>query len=119
MDAATSFDNLPQAVKLLHQTLEVIVAKIDTISAQNQSLENTLVGVDEASKFLGISKGAIYSKVCRNVIPYYKSGGKLYFSKQELLQEIFSHRYPKPSASDPSQPQYLKSNRHPDTNIKI
>jgi excisionase family DNA binding protein len=119
MDAATSFDNLPQAVKLLHQQLEVIVAKIDTISAQNQNPENTLIGVDEASKFLGISKGAIYSKVCRNVIPYYKSGGKLYFSKQELLQEIFSHRYPKPPTPGTPQSPYLKSNRYPDTNIKI
>jgi excisionase family DNA binding protein len=107
MDTATSFDNLPHEVRLLHQKLEAISAKIDTIAAQSHNLNDSLVGVDEAAKFLGISKGGIYSKVYRNLIPYYKSGGKLYFSKQEILQEIFSHRYPKTPPSSKNRPTYL------------
>ena len=96
MDPQVSFDNLPQAVKLLHQKLEVVVSKLDNIASQNsKQKEHTFIGVDEASALLGISKASIYSKVYHNVIPYYKSGGKLYFSKQELLQEILSRRYPK------------------------
>ncbi|TCD47198.1 DNA-binding protein [Chlorobium sp. N1] len=102
MNTASSFDNLPQEVRLLHQKLEVIAAKIDTITSQAQKPDDTLIGVDEAAKLLGISKGGIYSKVYRNIIPYYKSGGKLYFSKQELLQEIFAHRYPKPASPSSS-----------------
>jgi excisionase family DNA binding protein len=116
MEPATSFDNLPQAVRLLHQKLEVIAAKIDTIASQNNLSEQNLIGVDEASKLLGISKGAIYSKVCRNLIPYYKSGGKLYFSKQELLEKIFAHRYPKP---DPPMPYFHSNDRIPEANIEI
>jgi len=116
MNAANSFDNLPQAVWLLHHKLELIAAKIDTISTQNDSSEKNLIGVDEASKLLGISKGALYSKVCRNLIPYYKSGGKLYFSKQELLQEIFSHRYPKP---DPPLLQLKTNGQSKETSLKI
>lgn len=108
MEPATSFENLPQAVQLLQQKLEVIAAKIDTIAAQTHHADHNLIGVDEAAKLLGISKGAIYSKVCRNLIPYYKSGGKLYFSKKEILQEIYSHRYPKPEPPLP----YFKSNGH-------
>jgi excisionase family DNA binding protein len=116
MEPATSFDNLPQAVRLLHQKLEVIAAKIDTIASQNNLSEQNLIGVDEASKLLGISKGAIYSKVCRNLIPYYKSGGKLYFSKQELLEKIFAHRYPKP---DPPVPYFTSNDRSAEANIEI
>lgn len=112
MDTAASFDNLPQEVRLLHQKLEAIAAKLDTITTQNQSLNDTLIGVDEAAKFLGISKGSIYSKVYRNLIPYYKSGGKLYFSKQELVQEIFSHRHPKPASQGNSEQPLLNSTRH-------
>ena len=73
MNAANSFDNLPQAVWLLHQKLELIAAKIDTISTQNDSSEKNLIGVDEASKLLGISKGALYSKVCRGRAPVYQT----------------------------------------------
>lgn len=116
MEPATSFDNLPQAVRLLHQKLEVIAAKIDTIASQKNLSEQNLIGVDEASRLLGISKGAIYSKVCRNLIPYYKSGGKLYFSKQELLEKIFAHRYPKP---DPPLPYFENNGRATESNIEI
>jgi len=107
MDAGASFDKLPQEVRLLHLKLEAIDAKLDSIAAQNQKMSNSLIGVDEAAKFLGISKGGIYSKVYRNLIPYYKSGGKLYFSKQEILQEIFSHRYPKAPYKASNRPHYL------------
>lgn len=107
MGTAASFDKLPQEVMLLHQKLEAIDAKLDSIAAQNQSLSDSLIGVDEAAKFLGVTKGGIYSKVYRNLIPYYKSGGKLYFSKQEILQEIFSHRYPKTPQPSKNRPPYL------------
>ena len=35
MSPQVSFDNLPQAVKLLHQKLEVVVSKLDNIASQN------------------------------------------------------------------------------------
>jgi excisionase family DNA binding protein len=119
MNTDASPDNLPQEVRLLRQKLEVIDAKLDTITFQNQNLNDSLIGVDDAAKLLGISRGAIYSKVYRHLIPYYKSGGKLYFSKQEILQEIFSHRYPK-NASPSAVPQpYLNgSTAIFDTHIK-
>jgi excisionase family DNA binding protein len=120
MDTSASLDNLPQEVRLLRQKLEVIDAKLDTITIQNQTLNDSLIGVDEAAKFLGISRGAIYSKVYRHLIPYYKSGGKLYFSKQEILQEIFSHRYPKHASHGAAPQPYLNGSKAIlDAHIKI
>ncbi|WP_205632813.1 helix-turn-helix domain-containing protein [Chlorobaculum limnaeum] len=120
MNTAASHDNLPQEVRLLRQKLEVIDAKLDTITFQNQHLNDSLIGVDDAAKLLGITRGAIYSKVYRHLIPYYKSGGKLYFSKQEILQEIFSHRYPKNgSHGSVPQPSMNGSKAVFDTRIKI
>jgi excisionase family DNA binding protein len=107
MDNAASFDNLPHEVRLLRQKLDSMDEKLDSIASRNQSLNDSLIGVDEAAKFLGVTKGGIYSKVYRNLIPYYKSGGKLYFSKQEILQEIFSHRYPKTHQPSKNRPLYL------------
>jgi len=111
MDPQLSFDTLPQAVKLLHQKIELLVSKVDTIAEQTSGQTNkTILGVDEAAKLLGISKAGIYSKVYKNLIPYYKTGGKLYFLKEELLQEIISHRYPKPEQHHTARQTYLQRN---------
>lgn len=75
MNTASSFDSLPQEVRLLHKKLEVIAAKIDTMTSQAQKPDDTLIGVDEAAKLLGVSKGGIYSKVYRNIIPYLQVRG--------------------------------------------
>ena len=91
-----TFDTLPQAVMSLHEKLDDIGNKIESLSKQQAfSLsDDTPIGVDEAARLLQLSKAAIYAKVFRNRIPYYKSGGKLYFSKTELIGEIHSGRRP-------------------------
>lgn len=67
-----------------------------TISAVNELLELILqddnlnaifkpfLDLEEACQYLGISKPTLYSKTSKNLIPYYKDGKKLYFSKKEL-----------------------------------
>jgi len=109
-----TFDTLPQAVMSLHEKLDDIGNKIESLSKQQAfSLsDDTPIGVDEAAKLLQLSKAAIYAKVYRNRIPYYKAGGKLYFSKIELIGEIHSGRRPaqqeqKTEDSSPVFPQVL------------
>ena len=109
-----TFDTLPQAVMSLHEKLDDIGNKIESLSKQQAfSLsDDTPIGVDEAARLLQLSKAAIYAKVYRNRIPYYKAGGKLYFSKTELIGEIHSGRRPaqheqKTEESSPVFPQVL------------
>lgn len=43
------------------------------------------IGVDEASKHLGLSRTYLYSLVHKGILPFYKPNGKkIYFNKLEL-----------------------------------
>jgi excisionase family DNA binding protein len=96
MNAQVTYDNLPQAVMSLHEKLDVIGSRIENLSRKHVfgSQNDPPIDVEEAAKLLKVSKAGIYSKVSRNAIPYYKIGGKLYFSRSELLDEIQSARHP-------------------------
>lgn len=96
MNAQVTYDNLPQAVMSLHEKLDVIGSRIENLSRKHVfgSQNDPPIDVEEAAKLLKVSKAGIYSKVSRNAIPYYKIGGKLYFSRTELLDEIQSARHP-------------------------
>ena len=96
MNAHVTYDNLPQAVMSLHEKLDVIGSRIEKLSRkQIFGTENDPpLDVDEAAKLLKVTKAGIYSKVSLNAIPFYKIGGKLYFSRSELLDEIQSARHP-------------------------
>lgn len=47
-----------------------------------------LLNIDEAARFLNISKHTVYKKVSDSKIPYCKQGKRLYFSKKDLMQWI-------------------------------
>lgn len=55
----------------------------------NQEKENDLLTIYEASKLLNLSKATLYSKHSKREIPdVYKQGGRLYFSRESLINWI-------------------------------
>lgn len=83
-----TFDSLPQVVHDLN-------SKIDNISMLLQSAKpadkkNDLLNIQEAAKFLNLSKSTLYNKVNKRELPVMKKGKRLYFSKVELLSYIKS-----------------------------
>ena len=47
----------------------------------------------EACKYLNVSKSYLYKCTHKNLIPYYKPGGKkIFFSKKDLNEWIFKYR---------------------------
>ena len=47
----------------------------------------------EACKYLNVSKSYLYKCTHKNLIPYYKPGGKkIFFSKKDLNDWIFKYR---------------------------
>ncbi|HCY75959.1 MAG TPA: hypothetical protein DHV28_08550 [Ignavibacteriales bacterium] len=50
--------------------------------------ESDVLGVDEASKYLKLSKPTIYKLTMDREIPHYKLGKRLYFRKEEIDQWI-------------------------------
>lgn len=51
----------------------------------SEDKEDNLLNVKEAAAFLDESVATLYGRTCRNQIPFYKRGKKLYFKKAELL----------------------------------
>jgi excisionase family DNA binding protein len=84
-----TFDNMPKAVSRLLQDVEVIknlllnnptYTKIEPVLP----LEKDLLTVEDVSRKLGITKGAVYNLTHLRQIPYYKRGGRIYFYANEL-----------------------------------
>jgi len=58
--------------------------------------EEVLLNIDDCAKFLGISRNSLYSKTCKNLIPYYKFGKRILFDKHELYCWITNNYRVKP-----------------------
>jgi len=73
---------------------------MDNILKQLQELKDltllgvkTVLNVEEAAQFTGLSKSHLYKLCHRKAIPYYKNGGKMsFFCKKELTDWLLKHR---------------------------
>jgi len=73
---------------------------LSKIEKQLNRIENILteqmdkpLSFQEACIYLNVSKSYLYKCTCRNLIPYYKPGGKkIFFSKKDLEKWIFRNR---------------------------
>jgi len=55
--------------------------------------QRKFMNVEEASRYLGVSKSCLYKKMSNREIPYYKPGGKTSFFKPEDLDNwVFQNR---------------------------
>ena len=89
MEQVLTFDQLPTAVKML--TKEVSELKRLLIEKQEQPTTEQpeqLLTVQEAAQFLNLRVPTIYSKVCKNELPFMKRGKRLYFSNIELMEHL-------------------------------
>ena len=74
----------------INQILSSIDKKIDDLKKSQMEItgekdSTRLMTITEASKFLNLSKSAIYSKTSKRMIPFVKKGKRLYFVKSDLL----------------------------------
>lgn len=85
-----SFNNLPKAIHDIRVKIDNLSKQLEEIKKQHQSVkqEKDLLTVNEAAKLLDLSPYTIYSKKCREGMPYIKRNKRLYFSKKELLQYL-------------------------------
>ena len=86
-----TFEQLPQAVSLLHDKLNNIELLLR--EGNNQpSPADELLSISEAARFLNLSVPTLYGKVSRKEIPVNKQGKRLYFYKSELAAWIKAGR---------------------------
>ncbi len=85
---------------------ESITSELDALKKENETLRHRLevvenavctakevLTLEEAALFLGMKKSAIYKMTHKQVIPFYRPGGKMvYFEKSELLAWLRQNR---------------------------
>lgn len=83
-----------QNLKLEEQNLRL--ARIEKMLAGRyaamQAEENDILRPEAAAKFIDLALPTLYTKTSRGEIPHMKKGGRLYFSKKELLEYIQAGR---------------------------
>ena len=73
-------------------TLQDIAARLDTLTAAVLSFK-TVLTIDEAAAYTGISVSSIYKLTSTQGIPHYKPRGKmLYFNRAELDSWLLQRR---------------------------
>jgi excisionase family DNA binding protein len=70
--------------------LNKILEHLYTLSMQLVESKKPFLDIQEASKYLSVTKNTIYSWTSKNKIPHYKSGRKIYFSIDELNNWILN-----------------------------
>lgn len=77
---------MPEALYKLFGEVQLLKSLVIEGSS-NESLDK-LFSIDETSDFLHLKKQTIYSYVSRGIIPHSKRAGRLYFSKNDLIEWI-------------------------------
>ncbi len=68
--------------------LKQLVKQLLTQQPVLQTDRDEIGSVRLAMHVTGLSKQTVYTKACKNQIPHFKKGGRLYFSKKALLDWI-------------------------------
>lgn len=76
--------------------MSILLQKLDSIHhlMEEQVVnQKKILNLEEASKFLGISKSDLYKRTSSNAIPFFKPSGKLiYFLREDLENWMLSNR---------------------------
>jgi excisionase family DNA binding protein len=83
-----TWDNLPKSISSLFDEVKQIKSLI--LDSSTGQPGDQLLTIQEASTFLHVQKQTLYSYVSKGFIPYNKRAGRLYFSKNDLIEWVKS-----------------------------
>jgi len=83
-----SFENLPKAVAPLVNELAELKSLVEKGQTPIVPLKRVPIDIEEACRIIGKAKPTVYALVRKRMIPCYRSGKKLYFFEEELLEWI-------------------------------
>jgi excisionase family DNA binding protein len=88
MENQFNFESLPRAISLLYDEVKQIKSLI--LESASSDTGDRLMTIQETAEFLHIKKQTLYSYVSKGIIPNHKRAGRLYFSKNDLIEWIKS-----------------------------
>jgi excisionase family DNA binding protein len=83
-----TFDSLPKAMASLFDEVKQIKSLILETSTGQPG--DQLFTIEETAQFLHVQKQTLYSYVSKGIIPNHKRAGRLYFSKNDLIEWVKS-----------------------------
>ena len=83
-----SFETMPKAVAHLVNEVAAIKLLVEKGQVSVAPQKRIPIGIEEASRTIGKAKPTIYALVRKRLLPCYKTGKKLYFFEDELLEWI-------------------------------
>jgi len=86
------FEQIDQRLATIESYLKEIVDVLKPRKQEPPKQYDEILNIDEASKFLNLSKSTLYQMSCENRIPVTKFGKRLRFSRDELIQHIKKSR---------------------------
>lgn len=103
----------------MENPFELILEKLNSIEKMigQLYLKNGLASasadvtdINEASRFLGLSKSALYKMTCNREIPHYKRGKRLYFDKSELAKWVMRNKILSQDEIEKQAEEYIRRN---------
>lgn len=82
---ALKFEQLPNVIATLTDEVRELKALIHN-KAESQTEDNNPLNIKEVAKLTSLSVPTLYAYVQRNEIPYHKKGNRLYFFKNEIIE---------------------------------
>lgn len=87
-----TLETLPKAFMQLYQEVIEMKKLMQDQTQVKQPEPDQLMTVEEAAKFLKLSRHTIYGLVSKGDIPYMKQGKRLYFTTEQLITWLKSGR---------------------------
>lgn len=76
------------------EAIKIITGRLDRIEQLTLIGVKTVLNLDEAVVFTGLSKGHIYRMTSEQKIPHFKKCRHLYFKKTDLEDWLLEHKVP-------------------------
>lgn len=87
-----TFEQLPEAVSLLHEKVDRIALLFLQNKSEAEPNGDELLTIQQAATFLNLSVPTLYGFTHNATIPFCKKGKRLYFSKSDLTLWIKTGR---------------------------
>lgn len=73
---------------IIDEAVKNAIQNLKCTKSVDQTVQNEILNLNEASKLMHLSKSTIYGLVCKRKIPYFKQGKILRFKRSELFAWI-------------------------------
>jgi excisionase family DNA binding protein len=96
---------------IIEQAVENALSHQLTLPSVSRQSVPEILDCDGAARFLGLSKGRVYKMTSGKEVPYYTTGKRVYFKRDELVEWVTRHRIKPHSEIEQEATSYVTLNR--------